>query len=123
MFLQACSSLLKKNLGDQSFMPVAHCLFFFIVLLEEKKSVLNTEHASKLPISVTICNRNQTTSNFELNKYYVMFMHIRHISLKTRKKAKKTITKKRICCGKSNQKLHEFIKQPGQTWPKLPGFF
>ena len=36
---------------------------------------------------------------------------------------KKKITKKRICCGKSNQKLHEFIKQPGQTWPKLPGFF
>jgi hypothetical protein len=42
---------------------------------------------------------------------------------KKRNIAKKKITKKRTCCGKSNQKLHEFIKQPSQTCPKLLGFF
>jgi hypothetical protein len=45
-----------------------HCDF------RKKKSVLNAEYASKVPISVTICNMNQTTPSFELNKYYAMQM-------------------------------------------------
>lgn len=54
------ASLLTKHLGDQSFVPVARCLVFFILLTREVRNVLNLFfliihilcHLEKFPFSI-----------------------------------------------------------------------